>query len=272
MAKHCSPNKEHRSISCFSKDSLQKIAKVLNERNSGGGGRRINLSTNKANLWQQIKERMSYKCNSESCWIEQDFIKNIGDPELTEESFRPKMPKEWKNNPNEWLSTTDINSVMNQYEKQYPDFLYLGAVPSDCPNGIICELSNIKLNHLAKDGQNRVGIIYNLDPHYKNGSHWVAAYINVSKNLVWYYDSNGLPPIKPIRSFLSQMEKQLSYINNSKPYYAYNKRRHQYGNNECGMYSMYFLVNCLKGKTISQISRMNIPDKTMNILRRLWFR
>ena len=45
-----------------------------------------------------------------------DLFKNIPDKTIAD-SFRPMMPKEWKNNPTAWLSTIDINKVMKQYEK-----------------------------------------------------------------------------------------------------------------------------------------------------------
>ena len=34
-----------------------------------------------------------------------------------------------KENKNEWLSTTDIYSVMEQYQKAYPEFMFVGTVP-----------------------------------------------------------------------------------------------------------------------------------------------
>ena len=40
-----------------------------------------------------------------------------------------------------WLSTTDINAVMKQYERMYDNFAFFGPVPVDCPNGITCELT-----------------------------------------------------------------------------------------------------------------------------------
>ena len=47
------------------------------------------------------------------------------------DSFRPDMPNTWSSNPNTWLSTIDINKVMEQYEEAYPKFQYLGANPID---------------------------------------------------------------------------------------------------------------------------------------------
>ena len=39
-------------------------------------------------------------------------------------------------------------------------------------------------------------IIYNLEPSYMNGSHWVATY--VENNTINYFDSFGMPPFQEI--------------------------------------------------------------------------
>ena len=38
------------------------------------------------------------------------------------------MPDEWKDD-KKWLSTTDIDKVLEQYEDAYHDFIYLGVNP-----------------------------------------------------------------------------------------------------------------------------------------------
>jgi len=38
--------------------------------------------------------------------------------------------------------------------------------------------------------------IYNLEPSYMNGSHWIATY--VKNNVIYYFDSFGLPPFQEI--------------------------------------------------------------------------
>jgi hypothetical protein len=35
-------------------------------------------------------------------------------------------------------------------------------------------------------GKTVLGAVFNLDPHYKGGSHWVALAINLQKNMVYY--------------------------------------------------------------------------------------
>ena len=79
--------------------------------------------------------------------------------DLSESSFRPDMPNTWSSNPNTWLSTIDINKVMEQYEEAYPKFQYLGANPIDfdkkvSPNKcVVNQLCNININDVRKEGK-----------------------------------------------------------------------------------------------------------------------
>jgi hypothetical protein len=72
---------------------------------------------------------MKNVCNKESCWLKQKFT--AGKVDDLKESFAPESPEEWKSNPNEWLSSMDINKVMKQYEKAYKCFEFIGPSPID---------------------------------------------------------------------------------------------------------------------------------------------
>ena len=51
----------------------------------------------------------------------------MNDDDILNNTFRPEGPS----NRYEWLSTTDINDVINQYQNKHKDFIFLGAVPAD---------------------------------------------------------------------------------------------------------------------------------------------
>ena len=48
--------------------------------------------------------------------------------------------------------------------------------------------------------------VFNLDPSYKPGVHWVAAYID-RKGLPEYFDSFGRPPQEKSKTFCAPMQK-----------------------------------------------------------------
>ena len=245
-----------------------------NGRAAGGiGGKKIAYKgKTKKQIWSQLSDRLFSQCGgNEMCWKEQPFVKMIGNREINEKTFKPKMPVSWKKRPSEWLSTTNISNVMKQYEDVYDDFVYLGTVPRDCPSGVSCHLSNIDLKKLYKKyGIKRVGLVYNLDLHYQSGSHWVAVFMDFNKKNATYFDSYGDKPPRMILQFIQKCMSQMKNIGIDMNY-EYNNKRHQYGGSECGIYSCNFIIKSLEGKSLKQLSSKRIPDKKMNELRKQLF-
>ena len=52
---------------------------------------------------------------------------------------------------------------------------------------------------------------------------------------------------------------------------VWNKKKHQYGGSECGVYSMNFILERLSGVSMYEISNMKIPDEGMNHLRKILY-
>jgi hypothetical protein len=263
--KNLNNNKKFKS--CYSKNSLLKIAKSWNLSNTN----KIKIINNREHLWKEIQHNLKMKCNNnELCWKKQDFIKKLKDVEIELYTFKPKYPKEWFLNKYTWLNTYDIYYVMKQYEKLYTDFKFIGPIPSDCPVDIHCELSNFDVHKLKKNGIYKIGIIYNLDKSYQGGSHWVALYIDNKNNEINYYDSYGSLSTPLISKFIKNIYNQ--YIKkNIVPIIIYNDKRHQWKNSECGVYSMNFILERINGKTMYDISTTSIPDEKMNNLRKLLY-
>ena len=264
-------NKNKKFKSCYSKESLLKIAKTWNKNNSNNKILLSPTEQTREKLWNHIQTKFSKTCkNNEFCWKQQDFVKKLKDIDIDMYTFKPTMPSEWLKNKNTWLNTYDIYYVMKQYEKAHPDFVFLGPVPSDCPVGIHCELSKIDLMRMKKEGVHKIGIIYNTDISTRDGEHWIAVYIDNKKNEINYYDSYASLPIKLIHKFIERIVKQYQK-NKINPTIIYNDRRHQYGHSECGMYSMNFILERLHGASMYKIANMKIPDQKMTYLRQLLY-
>lgn len=260
---NCAPANKSKDHTCYSKDQLIKIASSLNQKKNAG----ISLKKSKNALWESIRKTLFPVCTTEWCWL--DHVDT--DKTMKEETFRPAMPIEWVKNKYEWLSTTDINEVMVQYEKKYENFRFFGPVPVDCPKDIYCELTDLDIKGLKSKGVDYIGVVFNLDRHDQSGSHWVALYINIPKSLITYYDSTSSEPPEDIKYFINMVGIKLNQIN-GKHVYEYNKKRHQYGGSECGMYSMNFLIESLKGKTLMDIEKKLITDRDVNLLRNYLYR
>lgn len=275
----CAPNTSNndKNHSCFDWESLVKIAEAWNKHNSSDQIKipTKNTKSNEKKLWYELDSRLKSKCDSEWCWIEQEFVRRLHDKQLSS-SFRPKMPLSWKKNKTEWLTTTDINSVMKQYENKYKNFKFIGPVPIDFDyeysvgQCIVNELCNINIATLLNRNIKKVGIIFNLDPHNKPGSHWVALYLDLVRYKVYYFDSYGMEPPSEIKKLVERIQEQGTNLGKNIEY-KYNQTRHQYKNSECGVYSMHFIVQLLERKqSFEKMQETQIKDESM-IRKRKYF-
>lgn len=280
LSKQCAPfvdinktittNKIH---SCLNRKALLKLVDIWNLENTENT---IEYNKNSSNttLWNNINARMISKCGNgkEFCWLEQSSIKNNLDNKDKEilDVFKPKMPLKWRENPREWLNTLDIQAVMNQYEKKYSDFEFIGPVPIDFDSKlrfgscVVNELCNINLSKMASSGIKKIGIIFNLDKHNESGSHWIAMYCCLNRCGIYYWDSYGMEPPKEVLVLMKRLQTQATNKMNLPLEIKINDVRHQYKGSECGVYCLHFIIQLLNGKSFEWITKNNIiPDDQM---------
>ena len=264
----CAPDKQYKNAkTCFSLESLKKIATAYNKK--VGASSQIKIVDDINKLHHSIESKMNKVCDGEICWLNQSFIKNINDDEINHLTFKPKRPE----GKYQWLSTTDIRKVMVQYEKKFPEFLFIGPVPIDFDD-IQTEIADINFLDLKKKGINKLGIIFNLDEHYKSGSHWVAMYMEFSdsRNEVDYFDSYGDMPDERIQILMNRLIKHASRDLNKKIIKNINRTRTQFANSECGVYSMNFILHLIMGDSFKDTTENIINDDVMNSRRNIFFR
>ena len=275
---HCSPSilKENDKPLINSCLSLSKLYKIANNYNKTYDDKIIYGNMDKNELYNTIKKKLSNKCgNNEVCWITQPFIKKSKDKTLLKYTFRPFKPK---GNKYQWLSTTNLDDVMEQYTKYYTNFHFFGAVPIDFYN-LTPSLYKINFEQKYKEGINCYGLIINTDPSYKSGEHWMSLFIDLKPNnpSINFYDSVAQCPapkeimifIKYILKFENKLQKL--WNNNNKIKINCNNVQHQRKNSECGTYSLYYITESLKGKTFEEISNNIIKDEEMNNKRNIFF-
>lgn len=287
----CAPNKKYIDGSCFTLKSLKLIANKYNNKYNN----KIKITNNKIDLLNQLTNVFSKSCSSQMCWLRLDVVKELNNNEINKNTFRPDGPSKKY----EWLSTTHINDVIDQYEYKYNDFVFLGALPNDFAEIPILGLSNINFNEFIASKKYKIGLVINLDTHKQSGSHWVALYIDLLKNQLYYFDSVGKKPGKRIKKFnnhvLNFMYKNtynkdldiastLKYIINDRKYskiftdnlnkfdIRYNKIQHQFGNTECGVYSINFILRLVKGETFDDVTKNITTDDDINKCRKVYFR
>lgn len=288
----CAPHLEYDNVSCITPDNLKFILNLVNKKKNYSDKKKYD----KKELVNKLNEKFNKSCSDQICWIDK-LIENEDDELVKEklnniikDSFRPEGP----NRGNQWLSTTDIDEVIKQYQEVYKDFIYLGTVPTDfekLPLGI----SDIDFDKLKKDNINKIAMVINLDKHDQSGSHWVALYANLKDNKIYFFDSFGKPPNKEIRNFNKKILQFLyknkynedinsTNIKKAKNYNTiiknliknfdirYNQIQHQQENSECGVYSTNFILRLLKGETFDDITKNITDDNEINKCRDVYFR
>ena len=277
---HCSPKSlrgNNNNNSCLNRKLLVKLAKILNNNPKCD---HIDCKSNNNNLHDNICENMTKisDCKSEYCWLTvQDIVQKLKGPEIDEfkEHFRPKMPDDWVSDKNKWLNTNDIDKVLLQYEKAYPEFEYLGAHPIDAHKcSVSDEVCNININDLLKNKKKQVGIVFNTDDSSGEGEHWVSFYVDLmGKNRqgnpgAYYFDSVADKPQKEIFDLVKKLKKQAKK-KKMKLDFFYNDIQHQKKDTECGIYSMFFLTHMLSGvdfkKFVKEIKRDEFMEKYRKI-------
>jgi len=256
----CSPiyKKTRRRYSCYTKEHLQELKKKNNQSRK----QKIK-SVSPVGIWKELNTVMQ-ECKKESCWAKQLDLK-------FNDAFAPKSPESWKKNEDEWLSSTDISSVLRQYEKAYPEFKYIGPSPSDyffiesdgtCVWQEICDFNVTTTRHKY------IGFVFNLDTHEGPGTHWVSMFVDIKKKKIYYFDSTGEDIHENIQHLVDQIQNQDPSFELIKNYPV----EHQFENTECGIYTLFFIITMLQTGNYSFFNgKKTFPDKKMLKLRKKIF-
>lgn len=279
----CSPQRERtaaRENTCFSREQLVRLANAWNNTNKGAPIKNIPALL-KQDLWNELNKRMSAMCaaGAEWCWVDKLRVPDAAG------ALRPATPKNWRENPYEWLTNYDIDAVMRQYsaDESYK-YHFLGVFPIDFEaRGVFgtClfrEICALDVKKLYKKGIRYLGMINNLDRHDQSGSHWTSTFIVIDPNNPlfggYYYDSVMRPPPPEVRAFLERIGGGAREFK-----IDWSRRRHQFENTECGVFSMMYQIRWIKmlrdePESASLDAVVNIPmnDEIVHKLRKVLFR
>lgn len=276
----CSPlSPSNTAYSCMSSKHLKELADLWNRRHPEYPIK----SNSPREIWLFFKTVFSSSCANEQCWIKNKMFGAGLSSELLNELndlYAPEAPKSWQKNPRTWLNSLDIQSVMKQYEKKYSCFRFIGPSPIDFDKLITnggykeCVWDDLCKFNIEKQGdKTKIGIIFNTDPHDEAGEHWVSLFIDMPQRTIVYFDSGGSAIPKEISVFVDKIQKQLISSGNDKYTFIINKKQHQKKNTECGMYSLYFIIQMLRTGNYRQFTeaKKTITDEEMEELRETYF-
>ena len=219
-------------------------------------------------VWRNLRAAMRVHCDSENdaCMVHSLMKKATA-------------PMSWSSAPSEWLSSSDIEKVQENYMKLVPDYHFVGCVPidfnatSETGKCLVSALCSMDIREIAKKGSTMVGIVLNTDPHDQPGEHWIAAFCDLRPELetpyMAYFDSYAYKPEPQVVALMNAWKDQWdSSGKHTRPMeLLYNKVRHQFKDTECGVYCIYFLHCSIFGIPMDA----RIPDDVMLMMRQFFF-
>ena len=260
----CSPHRVDDGVSCFTLDELVDLAEAWNTTESVD---KVDPTLPREQLVSSLRDRMGDVCGNEACWLDQSrlvsALRNRTSTAVYDEITRFALKPKGRKGKHEWLSTPDIENVMRQYERVFPYFRFISCVASDHYQLHPAEFpaETIATTPIS-------AIVFNLDNSRQRGSHWVAvvfAHDDDDVLTIEYFDSTGNKPNRNIREFLSH-----PFFHDA--VYVQNTVAHQRQNSECGVYSMYFILQRCYGVTVDEFNERRVTDKEMNDYRAYLFR
>ena len=188
-----------------------------------------------------------------------------------------------------------IVNLEKKFNSQNYPIEFINLINKQYPNLAVDFINQINEIKNKKYPIKKIGIVPNLDEHWKGGSHWVSLFINLETGQIYFFDSYGYRPDKRIRSFLkiiaewkykkdtgktlnfdadNYMKGSSKEKNEIEKKYdiRYSEIRNQYKNSECGVYSMNFIIRLVSGQTFDHITQNITKDDKMNECRGVYFR
>lgn len=287
----CHPRMNHVKTatedSCLTPGAVQKLKTYFNQAHPTHAIH----SSDPFHIWQDLHSRLGRSCRgNERCWL--NVVPGKEERKRLEDaSFVTKMPHEWRDDPDAWLSNYDIKDVLKDYEEAYPDFVLLGPTTIDfdsvkkrdrtCVDEDLC---HFQLHRLWKQGKRRIGVVFNTDVSTGSGKHWISLFIDLRDKFMMFFDSTGNKVRPQIRKFMQKVKRQARHLGIYLKEYDNHGVEHQMGDTECGMYSLFFIITMLLGQTDFHkrpmnarekldlfLKDFNIPDKYMQKYREIYF-
>ena len=99
-------------------------------------------------------------------------------------------------------------------------------------------------------------------------------FVNIKKKKIFFFDSTGDKIPSQVMVLVNRIKDQGIKLT-PKINFKFDSNEgieHQYGNTECGIYSIYFIVNMLRDKTSEEYLKTHIlKDEYMNHFRKVYF-
>lgn len=262
---NCGFHVEKKGEFCSPSEIVDKLSELAEVKNSA-----VKNPKDEKTILENLKKK--YACSDEICILKKADIPNA--LEIINENFKPEGPA----NTFEWLSNIDIDKVLTQIEKKYINkkFLHIPyqMIDFEKTKSILGELDwPAKYN----EGYRTFGTVVNTDTSQGRGIHWFAIFGSFQDSdkefTIEYFNSSGEPPYDEIMLWMKKSKHKWQYAF-EKPIKDIIVTRivNQIGDNQCGVYSLYYIISRLNDTKYMYFKHNKIGDKTMDLFRKYLFR
>jgi hypothetical protein len=222
------------------------------------------------------KLQQIYQCESESCLLKQDEIRNVVGESVSDEQLKTRFKPAGPWDTFDWLSNFNIDDVLDQVTKKHADknFLHIPFQMRDFEKAN-SELSNIDFVEKYNSGVRCFGVVFNTDLSSGNGKHWFCIYGDMSESplTIEYFNSSGEPPLTEIDTWMKKTKHSLEKgLNKPVEDIVVSKIQYQKDSHSCGAYSLYYILSRLSGSKVSDFKKNYINDELMHEFRKHLFR
>ena len=97
-------------------------------------------------------------------------------------------------------------------------------------------------------------------------------FIDVKKHFIFFFDSNGDKIPGRVKKLVKRIQKQAKDIGFELEFYQNHPKEHQRGETECGIYSLYLIIEMLTDKKKPEYYMTHrVTDEEMEKLRKKYF-
>ena len=178
---------------------------------------------------------------------------------------------------NAWLSNKDIDNTLRNLTKEFPKMYHMEFQMIDFQHKTHpTELGKINIpDDVINKGFNTLAVVINTDTRRGVGEHWFCVFMDFRKApyTLEYFNSSGRLPYVPIQYLFAKIAKQFRKNKIDYKEIINSGTVHQQDtDSECGVYSLFYIYNRLKGVPPEDINTTRIPDGKMLAFRQHLFR
>lgn len=103
------------------------------------------------------------------------------------------------------LNNLQLETFMNQFERKYSDFKFLGCFPINFEEFKYYRIKNKNFKKLIQEGKTKIGFIINQDKYQTHGTYWTSIYIDFLKGSCHFFDPYNPKPKKEITNLFEMI-------------------------------------------------------------------